>query len=234
MEAAYWQNAWSENRIGFHQQNINKRLQQHWPDLNLPDNCPVFVPLCGKSQDLLWLHAQGHPITGVELSSEAIQSFFIENNLPYTHKKEEDFEVFNGADIAEGITLLAGDFFKLTPEHLEHCRAFYDRASLIAMPPAMRADYAAHMGRLMHSDSRGLLIAIEYDQSRMKGPPFSVSDDNVHELMSHTFDISELACFSGPERLGNLAKRGLETLEERIYLLTGHPSHVIIESKNHA
>ena len=222
MEAAYWQNAWGENRIGFHQQNINKRLQQHWPDLNLPDKCSVFVPLCGKSQDLLWLHAQGHPIVGVELSSKAIQGFFTENDLPYTYSKEGDFEVFKGVDNADGITLLAGDFFKLAPVHLEHCRAFYDRASLIAMPPAMRADYATHMGRLMHRDARGLLLAIAYDQSRMKGPPFSVSDNNVHELLSPAFDISELAYFSGPERLGNLAKRGLETLEERVYLLTCH------------
>lgn len=222
MEAAYWQNAWGENRIGFHQQKINKRLQQHWQDLNLPEKCSVFVPLCGKSQDMLWLHALGHPIVGVELSSKAIQEFFTENDLPYAHSKERHFEVFKGVDKADGITLLAGDFFKLAPAQLEHCRAFYDRASLIAMPPAMRADYATHMGRLMHSDARGLLLAIAYDQSRMKGPPFSVSDDNVHELLSLAFDISELACFSGPERLGNLAKRGLETLEERVYLLTCH------------
>ena len=229
MEAAYWQKAWSEDRIGFHQENINKRLQQHWQALSLTGKSPVFVPLCGKTQDMLWLHGQGHPIVGVELSSKATRGFFTENDLPFTQSQEGDFEVFRGIGQADGITLLAGDFFKLTPEHLAHCRAFYDRASLIAMPPAMRAEYAAHLGRLMHNDARGLLLAIAYDQDRMKGPPFSVADDNVRELLGQAFTISELAYFSGPERLGNLAKRGLETLEERVYLLT-----VMNESMNHA
>lgn len=222
MEAAYWQNAWSENRIGFHQQAINKRLQQHWQALNLAEKCPVFVPLCGKTQDMLWLHEQGHQVMGVELSGKALQDFFTENDLPYTRSEEGDFEIFKGTGKADGITLFAGDFFKLVPEQLEHCAAFYDRASLIAMPPAMRADYASHMGRLMHKDRRGLLLAITYDQRKMKGPPFSVSDDNVRVLLGHAFKISELAYFSGPERLGNLAKRGLETLEERVYFLSSH------------
>jgi len=229
MEATYWQTAWNEDRIGFHQQNINKRLQQHWQDLRAPENCGVFVPLCGKTQDMLWLHAQGHSIIGVELSSKAIKDFFTENALPYQCSDDENFQVFTGTGPANGITLLAGDFFKLTPAILENCRAFYDRASLIAMPPAMRADYAAHMSTLLHRDARGLLLAITYDQSRMNGPPFSVPDDNVRELLGESFTISELAYFSGPERLGNLAKRGLETLEERVYLLSSHN-----ESNNHA
>lgn len=229
MEATYWQTAWNENRIGFHQQNINKRLQQHWQDLQAPDNCAVFVPLCGKTQDMLWLHEQGHSVIGVELSSKAIKDFFAENDLPYQCGDDAGFQVFTGTGRADGITLLAGDFFTLTPAILENCRAFYDRASLIAMPPAMRAQYAAHMSKLLHHEVRGLLLAITYDQSRMNGPPFSVPDDNVRELLGGTFTISELAYYSGPERLGNLAKRGLETLEERVYLLSSHN-----ESNNHA
>ena len=86
----------------------------------------------------------------------------------------------------------------------------------------MRADYARHMGQLLHPDARGLLLAITYDQSRMKGPPFSVSDDNVRALLRESFEIHQLEHYSGPERLGNLAKRGLETLEERVYLLSCH------------
>jgi hypothetical protein len=54
----------------------------------------------------------------------------------------------------------------------------------------------------------------------MEGPPFSVPDDNVRALLGKHFDITELAHYSGPERLGNLADRGLETLDERVYLLT--------------
>jgi thiopurine S-methyltransferase len=220
MQADYWHSKWSENQIGFHQDTINKRLQAFWPSLELAQGAPVFVPLCGKSLDMLWLHRQGHPVLGIELSEKAVKSFFTDNGLPCTKSSQDGLQFFTGKDQASGIELIAGDFFDLTPEHLVRCKAYYDRASMIAMGPAMRADYARHLARIMAPDSKGLLLTIEYDQSRMQGPPFSVTDDNVRKLLQDIFSISELAHYSGPERLGNLAKRGLETLDERVYLLT--------------
>lgn len=223
MDAEYWQKAWQDDRIGFHQDTINKRLTRFWPELALPRDVPVFVPLCGKSTDMLWLHQQGHPILGVELSEKAVQAFFADNNLAYSRSSEDGYQRYTGIDAAAGIELWAGDFFALQPEHTEHCRAFYDRASLIAMNPDMRVGYASQLSRIVRPASQGLLLCIAYDESRMNGPPFSVSDNNVQDLFARNFAIKELAHYSGPERLGNLAKRGLETLDERVYLLDRTP-----------
>ncbi len=220
MQAEYWLNKWSDDKIGFHQDRANKRLQQHWSSLDLAEGTPVFVPMCGKSLDMLWLHQSGHPVLGVELSEKAVKSFFAENDLPYEHRQDEHFAIYTGTHRAQGIVLMVGDFFALTPADLAHCHAFYDRAAMIAMGDDLRARYSAHLAQSVAVGTKGLLLTIAYDQSRMNGPPFSVSDDNARTLLGDYFDIAELAHYSGPERLGNLADRGLETLDERVYLLT--------------
>lgn len=223
MHAEHWLDIWSEERIGFHQKNVNSRLQMYWSSLNVDAQAPVFVPLCGKSTDMLWLHQQGHPIVGVELSDKAVRAFFTDNKLPFKQTERDAFDIYAGIEQAEGIELWVGDFFSLRPEHLAHCGAFYDRASLIAMNEPLRADYASHLGSITAAGSRGLLLSIAYDQSRMNGPPFSVPDETVRELLGVDFSILELEFFHGPERLGNLAQRGLETIEEWVYLLERYP-----------
>ncbi len=47
----------------------------------------VFVPLCGKSIDMLWLVQQGFAVTGCEISELAVEQFFTENSIPYTKCK---------------------------------------------------------------------------------------------------------------------------------------------------
>ena len=66
MEPQFWQNRWRNGQIGFHQSSVDRNLRRHWPALNLGTARRVFVPLCGKSLDLLWLREQGHFVTGVE------------------------------------------------------------------------------------------------------------------------------------------------------------------------
>lgn len=222
MQADYWHQKWSEEKIGFHQEDVNKRLKHYWPVLELPAGAPVFVPLCGKSLDMLWLHQQGHSVLGVELSEKAVKAFYMENELSFDCRQMDGFDVYAGTGKAAGIALLVGDFFNLTPGHVEHCQAYYDRAAMIAMNPELRTRYAAHMGNIMPADSKGLLLTISYDQNLMEGPPFSVDDENARTLLEPQFTVAELAHFSGPKRVGNLSERGLETLEERVYLLTRH------------
>jgi len=223
MDAQYWQKAWSENRTGFHQKNVNSRLIRYWPELALPERTTVFVPLCGKSSDMLWLHQNGFQVLGIELSVKAIKAFYAENRLEYTETKMAGFHRFSGIADAEGLDMWAGDYFALHAKDIDHCGAFYDRASLIAMKPSMRADYTAQLASLTRLGASGLLLTIEYDQSKMKGPPFSVPDSDVQTLLGENFQISVVEHHSGPERLGNLADRGLETLDERVYLLKRNP-----------
>ena len=219
MDAKYWQKAWSEDRTGFHQKNVNKRLIRYWPELRLAQGVTVFVPLCGKSSDMLWLHQNGYQVLGCELSDKAVRAFYDENQLDYIESKTAEFHRFTGVGKAAGLDVWAGDYFDLKSSDTAACCAFYDRASLIAMKPSMRADYARQLINLTRPDAQGLLLTIAYDESRMNGPPFSVPDADVHLLLGSNCTIEVAEHYSGSDRLGNLAKRGLETLEERVYLL---------------
>lgn len=223
METTFWKKKWTDDSIAFHEIRTNPRLVEFWPSLGLAADVPVFVPLCGKSLDMLWLHAQGHPVLGIEVSDKAVQAFFAENGLEAERSHEGTGaaarELWRGVGRAEGIELLVGDYFALTAERLKSAgiAAVYDRASLIAMNDTLRPRYARHLGQLMPLDSTGLVIAIDYDTSKMNGPPYPVPDRLVHTLLDDDFDIVLLGHYSGPEAVGKLAERGLDSLDERVY-----------------
>jgi len=134
MEPQFWQNRWRNGQIGFHQSSVDRNLRRHWPELSLGNGHHVFVPLCGKSLDLLWLRDQGHAVLGVELSARALEDFCRENGVPARRRTQGDFDVYE----AENLELYRGDFFKLTPSLLGAVDAVYDRAALISWAPELR------------------------------------------------------------------------------------------------
>jgi thiopurine S-methyltransferase len=216
MDQAFWHDKWERGLLGFHQEKINSRLRKYWPELALPAGSQVFVPLCGKSLDMAWLAGEGHRVLGVELSSIACADFFRANDIEFSQHRRDHFERFSGHDIE----LWAGDFFALIADDLADVQAVYDRASLVAFPPQMRPEYANQLATLLKSGVQILLISMEYDQDKMKGPPFSVPQAEVRALFERHFDIEVLSESSGPEIVGNLSDRGLDTLTERVYRLT--------------
>jgi len=217
MKANRWHESWKNGKIGFHQDRFNSRLEKYWPHLGLKSNAPVLVPLCGKSLDMLFLHQLGHPVVGVELSEIAVKAFFEENRLPYERTQTGNLQEFTGTGKALGIRLLAGDLFSLTTLQTGPLTGFYDRASMIALPPETRQQYVDKLATLLPVGAMGLLIGLSYDPSKMSGPPFSVPDTEVRSRFSQSFQVTELARSSGPERLGNLADRGLDTMDEHVY-----------------
>ena len=68
MRSEFWLERWRNGQTGWHQPQVNRWLAKHWPALGLASECPVFVPLCGKSLDMAWLRALGHRVIGVELA----------------------------------------------------------------------------------------------------------------------------------------------------------------------
>ena len=184
--------------------------------MGLPNDGRVLVPLCGKSLDLLWLRDRGHPVAGVELSAVALESFFMENGIPAQRRALENFDLYE----APGLKLYRGDFFALTPQLLGSVRAVYDRAALIAWKPELRAAYVAHITALTGPGTQTLLVAMEYPQEQMSGPPFSVSADDVHRLYAGTHVIQVLSKQDVLASEPRLRARGLTQLHEACYRLT--------------
>ena len=217
MDPDFWHQRWQRGETGWHQDEINLHLQEHWPRLGVAPNEQVFVPLCGKSLDLLWLAGQGHPVLGVEISPVGVEAFFAENGL---EPQVTDASPFRRYRVDE-LTVLCGDFFALTPDHLQGVTAVFDRASLIALPPELRPRYAEHLQGLLRPETRILLVTLDYDQAEMAGPPFSVSEGEVRRLLGGRFDIRRLAELDVWAENPRFQQRGLSRLLERVYAL--HP-----------
>lgn len=215
MDPEFWHARWRENLIGFHQPDINTHLQAFWPQLGAPAGCGVFVPLCGKSLDMLWLASQGHPVLGVEISDIAVHAFFEENRLEPQVEEGDRFSLWRCGEI----TLLLGNFFDLTADDVVGCGAIYDRASLIALPPDMRERYAKHVAGLFGAGTPSLLITLDYPQEEMDGPPFAVPEDEVRALFEPTFEVETLRSVEILEEQPHFREQGLTRLTERVYRL---------------
>lgn len=230
MEINFWLERWNNNEIGFHQANINPYLAYFYGEKGLSVEqrkaLKIFVPLCGKSKDMLWLSQNGYNVFGVECSDRAVKDFFEENALNYKHVKNEQHAFYQTRDQSSVIEIFQGDFFALQQKDLTDVTDVFDRASLIALPLSMRKQYADKMAELQSPGVRTLLVTLTYDQSDMNGPPFSVSEENVHELYSENFSIDKL-CFK--EIINDepgFKKRGLTSLVETVYKLTRTDYHV--------
>ena len=216
MTHEYWLNRWERNEIGFHQEGFNPYLMEYWTLLNIPDSGKVFLPLCGKSRDMIWLHNRGHAIFGVELSKLAVADFFQENKFNPIRQAERDFTRY----AAGRITILQGDFFNLNKKHLEKVSAVYDRASLVALPPDTRQRYVRHMMHLLPPATQILLVGFDYPQSEMQGPPYAVSSQEISMLYQHHAEINLLKQVDVLDENPRFQQLGLSRLEENIVLLT--------------
>ncbi len=215
MDRAFWLDRWRREEIGFHQADVNPHLASHWPGLGVPSSAEVFVPLCGKSRDMLWLAGQGHAVRGVEISRLAVEAFFAENDLQAQRQPLGPFERWQCGEIA----ILLGDFFDLQAEHLARTAAVYDRASLIALPPEMRTRYSRHLVDVLPATATVLLITMAYPQQEMNGPPFSVHEDEVHRLYDPYYNVRCIAKHDILAQAPRFQEKGLSALQENVYRL---------------
>lgn len=170
MAANFWETAWAERRIGFHQPEVNADLvsEAGWFLDDKPHR--VLVPLCGKTVDMAWMAARGHEVVGVELTEQGAHEFFADRGLTPTASSVGAFTALR----AGAITILRGDIFDLHTADEAPFDRIWDRAAMIALPPDLRPRYQAQMADLVGAGATMLLNVLEYDPTRMTGPPFSV------------------------------------------------------------
>ena len=215
MQPEFWHDRWQRNQIGFHQEQVNSYLQRLWPRLELPRGARVLVPLCGKSLDLNWLAASGFEVLGVELSQTAVEQFFSEQRVTPQIRQQGGFKVYE----AGPVSLWCGDFFALSAADVAECAGLYDRAAIIALPAEMREAYARHLTQILPRGCEGLLISLDYPQGEMQGPPFSVPDVEIQQLLVPAWDLQIIEQSDAQEQNGKFLKAGVTRLVERVYRL---------------
>ncbi len=112
MDHAFWHNKWEADQIGFHEADTHPMLLRYWDDIRTDKHLPIFVPLCGKSNDMRWLNERGHEVVGIELSAIAVAAFFTENGIDTISNEFGGFSFHQ----APGYRLICGDYFALTSD----------------------------------------------------------------------------------------------------------------------
>lgn len=215
MQPDFWHQRWQDKRTGFHQDRPTPLMLKHWPALALRPGSRVFVPLAGKSLDMAWLADQGYRVLGVDLSQTAIEAFFAGQKLtPRTHDSDLGHHYCAG-----NIEIICGDVFALDDDTLAGCDALFDRAALIALPPAMRQRYASQVHSRLPSGCQGLLITLEYPQAEMSGPPFSVPEAEIRERFGGQWNVQLLERRDILAQQPGMRDEGLTALATVVYRL---------------
>lgn len=205
-----WESRWHDGRIGFHLSEVNSYLTRHSKKLLIKKNEKVFVPFCGKSRDLIWLAERTKKVVGVELVRKPVEDFFKENDINYTSRRFEKFELFESTSI----DIFQGDFFELKSNNIFKFEAIYDRASIVSIEKVLREKYVDHLFNFIADGGRILLITLEYDQKQMNGPPYSVSFSEVENLFSQYGNLKLLETRDILDE--RLRKKGLDGILERV------------------
>ncbi len=216
-DAEFWLARWRDGAIGFHEGHTNRTLERFIDRLGL-DERPgaVFLPLCGKAHDMAWLAERGHPVIGIDLSEIAATQFFEElGQTPRITREGPDLARYT----AGSITFFVGDVFALCQAHLADVTAVFDRGALVALDDAERARYVDHLARILPSACNTLLVVVEYDETAMEGPPYSVREEEVQALYEARHEIDLLMRRDVLDEEPKFRDRGLRAMAETAYLL---------------
>lgn len=215
MQDEDWLSRWQQNKIGFHDTQVNSHLTRYIADYGLSSGDTVFLPLCGKSPDIAWLARQGFQVVGIELSDIAIKDFFSEQELEYQQSESDRFIIRKSGNIC----LLEGNFFDLKSTDLGNCKLVYDRAALIALDATPRLRYIEKMQSIIGESTDMMLITLDYNQAEMDGPPFAVSPAEVKRHYEQRFQIDQLQQTQILDESPRWRKKGLTSLIETVYCL---------------
>jgi thiopurine S-methyltransferase len=202
MQQEKWADRWRSGQIAFHQAAPNELLVRHADAF--AGRRRVYVPLCGKSLDLLWFFERGHDVVGSEFVGDAVAAFFAEHEAALegrpTSVRMGDVVLHEVA----GLRVVQGDAFGLDTAALGgRVDAIWDRAALVAIDPDRRDDYAKALRRVLADDGVIVLVTITYDQSTGPGPPWSVDAAEVERVFGSTFAIeSGIIHPNGPDARG--------------------------------
>lgn len=215
MQIKDWLERWQKDHIGFHEGSVNTHLKKHISDFNLKSGDRIFMPLCGKAHDIAWLAKQGFEVIGIEIAGIAIEAFYSEFNMQFQQFQSDRFIMRKSGNIM----LFEGDYFDLQSDDLADCKLVYDRAALIAIDEFNRARYCAHMQTITPDNCDMLLVTLDYDQTQMSGPPFSVLQDEVFQHYQSQYQIESLEKNQVVDEQPRWRKQGLTSLMESSYRL---------------
>ena len=211
-----WVARWREGRIQFHADKVNPMLDRYVDRLLPEGSGRVLVPLCGKSLDLGWLVEHGHEVVGVELVEKAVEDLFNGIGGSPTISTQDVFQSWR----SDGLEVLVGDLFELDANVSGKFDAIWDRAAFVALRPSDRDRYAPHLQEFLRPNGRILLSTISYEGSKMEGPPFSVSANEVHRRFGNSLSVEKLEESINTDPNPCFTENGIDRVLEEAWLIS--------------
>jgi len=197
-----WSGRWSELKLGWQLEEVHPILLKYGDDRNRSqqqqpgkEKIRWLFPLCGKTVDMAYLaktEGTTSEIVGVDGIRRALEEFSKSHpdlNMHWTPASNDDesSHVSHERLVGDSIALLKGDFLALTAEVAGgRFDAVLDRASMVAIDPALRAEYVATLSRLVQPGGRILLVTVDKrtgdPEAIGKGPPYSIPEAEVRRL----------------------------------------------------
>ncbi|KAL8286889.1 hypothetical protein RQP46_003895 [Phenoliferia psychrophenolica] len=178
-----WEKMWVEGATPWDgaeiQPAFREIVEERWGEVEGVDfaslvdggNGKALVPGCGRGYDVIYLASKGFQATGADLSVSAVAA------------AQAHYATLVGAP--KNVNFQQMDFFKdLTPGAYSIC---YDYTFFCAIPPVMRKAWGESYAKGIRSG--GVLITMMWPivGDKEGGPPFSVSEEAYHEVLSPYF-----------------------------------------------
>ncbi|CAN8005296.1 unnamed protein product [Ixodes pacificus] len=190
----YWSNCWDIGNTPWHRRDIHPLLTEHVDEvLGNRRDAQVFIPLCGKANEIKWFYDNGHRVAGLEYVEKTVRLFFEENKLSYI---ETTCPVINCKILQTNdkrLRIFVCSVFDFKKESVGPVDVIWDRGGLVAVNKEERLRYISVMLSLMSPDSTYALICVVYDDDSYTGFPTSIPDDTVRELFGKEMKLTKVA-----------------------------------------
>ena len=215
-----WKSKWESGQTRWQMNDVHLYLKLYFHKMIKGEDTfgrRILVPLCGATPDLSWLYQQGLTVVGIELSDVAIKTFFEDNNLSFTVEERSSGKVYSHD---ERLKIFQFDIFDLDVKELEGSFDYWwDRGGLVAMILKEQRPYVEKICAFMSSSACSLIEVVEYDNTIEGGPPESISNSRLTELLGDQFVIEELNRVTEDELPDYHSRIGLNSLRVN-YLLS--------------
>lgn len=215
---SYWQTRWIEGQSQWHSNEPHFSLVKYLEKLkDGRENLTIFVPLCGKSGDLLFLYKQGFNVIGLEGVTWVVESFFTENALECHKEVVPEIDGFKYETQDGRLKVFSCDIFNMDPNVMGKVDAVFDRGSFEAIYEEDRPRYLELMAKILAPKFRIILNGYEYDNTVFKGPPRHVDHKVVQDMYGN---LGKVEILEETENGTQPQRFNLDKMTKFIYLIS--------------
>ena len=162
----FWSDLYKTSDTPWDQAGPHPALKNILPQLKLAKQ-KVLVPGCGRGHDAALLAEQGHIVTALDFSAEAIA----EAKKLYGH--------------IANLTFVQGDVFEFVEKNVGLFDLVFEHTLYCAIDPALRTKLVKAWKKVLQP--RGQVLGIFFSFEKRLGPPFGGSEWEIRERLKKDF-----------------------------------------------